>query len=418
MAYECDRRPKIRLGGTGIALIKINMSRPHTSGEGEQYGEGTEQWFLEHFGLNEQPFGVTPDPRFLHLGPTHRQALAALKYGTQLNRGFLTLIARPGLGKTSLLFSYLEGLRNKARTVFLFQTDCDSRELMSYILTDLGFNGTGKDLPEMHSILNKVLTEEMRLGRRFVLVIDEAQNLTERVLESVRLLSNFETPWAKLMQIVLAGQPQLAKQLANPSMTQLQQRISFAIRIEPLCGEEVDTYISHRLWVAGYKGTSPFTIGARKLIAEHSGGIPRDINNMCFCAMTLGWATKQDTIDREMMLGVLAEMNESKSADGSRKPIAVENPKPAVHTVKKAPARGWITKAAVTAAVLFALGWGGMRLDVVGRSMVLWKHIRAGEISSVRPSVYVAPPAPSTDSSSPSINSRDSAEDKNPGVPQ
>src|SRR6202011_490427 len=199
--------------------------------------------YLEHYGLSEQPFGVTPDPRFLYLGPKHRQALAALNYDTQSNRGFLTLIAQPGMGKTSLLFNYLEGLRDKARTVFLFQTDCDSRELISYVLADLGLDGTGKDLPEMHNILNQVLTEEMRLGRRFVLVIDEAQNLTEKVLESVRLLSNFETPWMKLMQIVLAGQPQLAERLAKPSMAQLRQRISFAIEIEPLNSDEVTAYV-------------------------------------------------------------------------------------------------------------------------------------------------------------------------------
>src|SRR5208337_2261132 len=110
------------------------------------------------------------------------------------------LIARPGMGKTSLIFQYLEALRGKARTVFLFQTNGDSRDLMRYALADLGLESAGKDLPEMHSILNRVLMEEMRAGQRFVVVIDEAQNLTNKVLESVRLLSNFETPWMKLMQ--------------------------------------------------------------------------------------------------------------------------------------------------------------------------------------------------------------------------
>src|ERR1700680_2285092 len=295
--------PQMRLPGIGEGAA------PAPPGECNEYVQCPEQRFLEHFGLNEQPFGVTPDPRFLYLGPKHRQALAALNYGTELNRGFLTLIAPPGMGKTSLLFNYLEGLRNKARTVFLFQTDGSSRDLMSYMLSDMGLDGTGKDLPEMHSILNQVLTEEMRSGRRFVLVIDEAQNLTERVLESVRLLSNFETPWMKLMQIVLAGQPQLAERLAKPSMAQLKQRISFAIRIEPLTGEEVAAYVDHRLWVAGYKGPSLFSIGARTLLAEHSEGIPRIINNMCFCAMSFGWAMKQRTIDRDMMRDVLADMD-------------------------------------------------------------------------------------------------------------
>src|SRR6202165_1389903 len=186
-----------------------------------EYAQSAERRFLEHYGLNEQPFGVTPDPRFLYLGPKHRQARAALTYGTELNRGFLTLIAKPGMGKTSLLFQYLESLRNKARTAFLFQTDCDSHDLMRHLLTDLHLDGGGKDLPEMRLILNRFLTEEMDAGRPFILVIDEAQNLDDKVLESVRLLSNFETPWMKLMQLALAGQPQLADRLAKPSMAQL-----------------------------------------------------------------------------------------------------------------------------------------------------------------------------------------------------
>src|SRR5579863_9839660 len=156
--------------------------------------------FLEYFGLIEQPFGVTPDPRFLHMGAKHREALASLVYGTDTNRGFLALIAEPGMGKTSLLYQYLEGLRNKSRAAFIFQTDCNSEDFIRHILVDLNLDPAGKDLPAMHGMLN------------------EAQNLDERVLESVRLLSNFETPWMKLMQIVIAGQPQLAERLTQPSM--------------------------------------------------------------------------------------------------------------------------------------------------------------------------------------------------------
>jgi general secretion pathway protein A len=149
--------------------------------------------FLEYYGLNEEPFGVTPDPRFLYLGPKHREAFASLLYGTEANRGFLALIAKPGMGKTSLLFQYLEHLRTKARTAFVFQTDCNSREFVRHVLIDLGLDAEGKDLAAMHEMLNQFLTEETRAGRRFILVIDEAQNLEEKVLESVRLLSNFET---------------------------------------------------------------------------------------------------------------------------------------------------------------------------------------------------------------------------------
>src|SRR5580698_6053959 len=144
--------------------------------------------FLDYYKLAEEPFGVTPDPRFLYLGSQHREALASLAYGTESNRGFLALIAKPGMGKTSLLHHYLEGLRGKARTAFVFRTDCDSREFIRHVLLDLDIDVTGKDLPEMHDALNQVLAEETRAGNRFVLVVDEAQNLDESVLESIRLL--------------------------------------------------------------------------------------------------------------------------------------------------------------------------------------------------------------------------------------
>jgi general secretion pathway protein A len=264
--------------------------------------------FLDYFELTTQPFGVTPDPRFLYFGPKHQQALTALLYGTESNRGFLTLIAKPGMGKTSLLFHYLDGLRTKARTAFLFQTGGDATDLMRYLLADLGLDATGKDLPEMHAILNRVLIEEARAGRQFILVIDEAQNLDEEVLESVRLLSNFETPSAKLMQIILAGQSQLAERLARDSMSQLRQRISFAIGLEPLAREEVDTYIGHRLSVAGSKRSSPFTEAARLSIAKHSEGIPRNINSICFSAMSLAWALKLTTIDEELIRDVVTDL--------------------------------------------------------------------------------------------------------------
>ena len=325
---------------------------PFKKDEGEQM-QSVERRFLDHFALSEQPFGVTPDPRFLYLGPKHRQALTALTYGTELKRGFLTLIAQPGMGKTSLLFQFLEGLRDKARTAFLFQTDGDSRDLMRHLLADLDLDSEGKDLPEMRLILNQFLLREMEAGRPFVLVIDEAQNLDEKVLESVRLLSNFETPWMKLMQIVLAGQPQLAERLAKPEMAQLRQRVSFSIRIEPLTREEVSAYVDHRLWVAGYKSSTLFSVGARTLLAEYSQGIPRNINNICFSAMSLAWALKQKNINRDIMRDILTDMDfevPKEKADPptkiseppkpTAKPNAPQHPGPVMHMVKEQPASG------------------------------------------------------------------------------
>jgi general secretion pathway protein A len=318
--------------------------------------------FLEYYKLTEQPFGVTPDSRFLYLGPKHREALASLVYGTESNRGFLALIAKPGMGKTSLLYHYLSYLRDKARTAFIFRTDCDSREFIRHLLIDLGIDVAGMDLPAMHDSLNRLLTEEMRTGRRFVLVIDEAQNLDEKVLESVRLLSNFETPWMKLMQIVLAGQPQLADRLASPSMAQLRQRVSMVIRIEPFTNQDVNAYIDHRLWVAGCEKPTMFTVGARKLIAEHSGGIPRNINNLCFNAMSLACALKRTAIDRDIVRDVIADLDleplREKPTVAHKAEKKVERPLLRFFLAPKklSVVGGWIPKLALSGALLLAVG--------------------------------------------------------------
>jgi type II secretory pathway predicted ATPase ExeA len=318
--------------------------------------------FLGYYKLAEQPFGVTPDPRFLYLGPKHREALASLVYGTESNRGFLALIAKPGMGKTSLLYHYLSYLRDKARTAFVFRTDCDSREFIRHVLLDLGIDVAGMDLPAMHDSLNRLLTEEIRAGRRFVLVIDEAQNLDEKVLESIRLLCNFETPWTKLMQIVLAGQPQLADRLASPSMTQLRQRVSMVIRIDQFTHQEVNAYIDHRLGIAGCDQPSFFTVGARRLIADHSEGIPRNINNLCFNAMSLACALQRKAIDRDIVRDVIADLDLEPLRQKSivarkpeRKPLRLPAGLMAA-TKRQLAVGGWTPNLAISSALLLAAG--------------------------------------------------------------
>ena len=258
--------------------------------------------FLEFYKLREQPFSDTPDPRFVYLSRTHREALASLFYGIDTGRGFLALIAEPGMGKTTLLFHLLELLRSSARTAFLFQTQCDSRELLRYLLADLEIDTRGKDLAWMHERLKEVLIGEARAGKHFVVFIDEAQNLSDSALETVRLLSNFETPRSKLMQIVLAGQPQLAHKLARPELRQLCQRISILSRLDRFAHVETSMYIDHRLHTAGYKGGHLFTPEARMMIAAWSEGVPRKINNLCFNALTLGYALGRKEIDCPVVL--------------------------------------------------------------------------------------------------------------------
>jgi general secretion pathway protein A len=282
--------------------------------------------FLEYYGLREQPFGVTPDPRFLYFGEAHREALASLFYGIESGCGFLSLIASPGMGKTTLLFHLLEKLRNSAQTVFLFQTQCGSREMFRHLLNDLGIDSAEMDLAGMHEALNSVLLNNARKGRRVIVVIDEAQNLKDSVLETVRLLSDFETPQSKLLQIVLSGQPQLADNLSHPGMTQLRQRISVIARLHPFARVETLVYLEYRLCKAGYSGPPLFTFDAADLIAVKSRGNPRTINNLCFNAMTLGFAKRQKQIDVATVSEVLADLDlDGLSTHHSALPEAAED---------------------------------------------------------------------------------------------
>lgn len=266
--------------------------------------------FLNFYGLREQPFGVTPDPRFLYLSPAHREALASVYYGIDAGRGFMALIAKPGMGKTTLLFQLLQKLRPHARTAFLFQTQCDSREFMRFLLRELGCELQGhQDMVTVHEEFNRCLLQEAHAGRKFVVVIDEAQNLEPSVLETVRLLSDFETPQAKLLQIVLSGQPELADKLARPSLKQLRQRVSLLSTIEPLPAVEVERYINHRLSAAGLKDPHIFTSRAVNAIAEMSEGIPRNISNICFNAMSMGCAMEARTIDVSIVQQVGADFD-------------------------------------------------------------------------------------------------------------
>jgi type II secretory pathway predicted ATPase ExeA len=278
--------------------------------------------FLNYFGLREQPFGTTPDPRLLYLSASHREALASLIYGIETGRGFLALIAEPGMGKTTLLFQLMERLRNSARTVFLFQTQCTTREFLCNLIADLGLDPGDQDVSSLQRQLNEILIREAQMGRQFVLVIDEAQNLEDSVLESVRMLSNFETPRSKLMQIVLSGQPQLADKLARADLEQLRQRVSVICRLDPFTQEQVVQYVEHRLEAAGYSGSSLFTPEALSLLADHSGGNPRNINNICFHALSLGYAKSQKRIDRPIIEEVLSDLNLESLG------VQVQRPKP------------------------------------------------------------------------------------------
>ena len=249
-----------------------------------------------HFGLRENPFGGTPDPRFLFHSETHREALASLINGIDCEFGFQVLVAQPGMGKTTLLFNFLEGFRATAHTAFLFQPQLEPYELLQSLLSELGAGSEDTSVRKLSEQINQLLGRAAAERKRVIVVVDEAQNLDFAVLETLRQLSNFETAQAKLMQIVLSGQPQLVKKLAAPEQEQLRQRISSIGRLSPLTLNETRAYINHRLRTAGYKGAELFAMGAVRQIWENAKGVPRKINTLCFNAMLLGFAASKRSI--------------------------------------------------------------------------------------------------------------------------
>jgi len=257
--------------------------------------------FLQFYGMREQPFGVTPNPRYLHFSRTHREALASLFCGVQDQRGFLALIAPPGTGKTTLLSYLLERLRPWSRTAFVFDTPSDPEDLMSQIAVDFGLDTADLTTAGIRQQFYKLLSKEAQAGKNVVIVVDEAQNLSDLVLERLRLLSNFETGTHKLLQVVLAGQPSLVTRLAHPDLVQLQQRLAIVTDLKPLTREEVSDYIEHRLCVAGCDTGVLFTRDALALVASETKGIPRSINILCYNALALGCAQKCKRIDTDIV---------------------------------------------------------------------------------------------------------------------
>ena len=340
---------------------------------------------LNYYQLAEQPFGVTPDPRFLHLSATHREAMASVLYGVKAARGFTALIAEPGMGKTTVLFNLLQQLGETAKTAFLFQSHDTPRNFLRNLLLDLGVDDDGHDIYSMQAKLNDCLVRETSQGKHFVVVVDEAQNLDEPVLEVVRMLSNFETPREKLMHIILAGQPQLATRLASPQMLQLRQRISIVARLAPFNLDETRAYIEHRLRVAGYRREEPlFTDRAYALIAQCSGGIPRNINNICFNALSLGCAMQRRTIHAATIEEVLTDLDLAPLAAPT--PGAVNALSQATPVAESLLARmtailpkQWTVRVGISALVALLAGFG---LTVLGKNL----HVAATPASTVHSS--------------------------------
>ncbi len=245
--------------------------------------------YTRFFGLAEEPFVLTPDPRYLYLSPRHQEALAHLRYGITQGSGFVQLTGEVGTGKTLLIRTLLEQLPENVNAALILYPFLSVPEFVAAICHDLGLERPGGSLKELIDTLNRYLLENHGRGRRTVLIIDEAQNLSREVLEQVRLLTNLETTRDKLLQIVLVGQPELQPLLAQNDLRQLAQRITARYNLTALNARETAEYTTHRCRVAGAR-TALFSPAALRAVHRVSGGVPRLINVICDRALLGAYA--------------------------------------------------------------------------------------------------------------------------------
>lgn len=246
------------------------------------------------FGLADEPFRLTPDPRYLYLSRQHADALAHLRLGLTESSGFVCITGDVGTGKTTLLRTFLEELGPDVSTAYVFNPDVTVLELLRTIIGELGIESHTRSRKKLVDALNQHLLGQREHGRRSVVVIDEAQALSVGVLEEIRLLSNLETSTEKLLRIVLVGQPQLHELLVNPALVQLNQRITLRLHLGPLTRDETAAYVRHRLGVAsdGQK-TDLFTRGAIRALHRYAGGVPRLVNMFAHRALVVAFAAEK-----------------------------------------------------------------------------------------------------------------------------
>jgi general secretion pathway protein A len=257
--------------------------------------------YNDYFGFREKPFSVTPDPRFFYTNPHYQAAYANLVYAIHERRGFVVLTGEIGTGKTTLLRRLMENIEPSIPVIFFYNTTLGFEDLLDCICRDLGLKVQGKGHLQKIQALNQFLIEQLGKGGTVVLLIDEAQNLGEEVLENLRLLSNLETSSEKLLQIALVGQPELETKLDRPGLRQLKQRIALHCRLSRLDEEEVGPFINYRLSAVGYKRHQLFTPDAVQEIAFYSKGFPRLINILCDNALLISYATSKKRVTADII---------------------------------------------------------------------------------------------------------------------
>ncbi|MDO8413674.1 MAG: AAA family ATPase [Gallionellaceae bacterium] len=261
------------------------------------------------YGLKEKPFSIQPDPDFLYFGRRHAYAFAMLEFGIKNGAGFSVLSGEIGCGKTTLIRHLLNSLATSHVVGLVYNTHRDIADLLEWIMLAFGLPYEGKSRVALFDTFQRFLIEQHGLGKRVLLIVDEAHNLNPDALESLRMLSNINADKHQLLQVILVGQPQLKNMLTQPELQQFAQRVAVDFHIKPFEASDVMNYIQHRLAIAGRK-TPLFAAAACARIAEISRGIPRSINILCDTVLVYGFAAESETISLALVEEVLKDKAE------------------------------------------------------------------------------------------------------------
>jgi type II secretory pathway predicted ATPase ExeA len=264
--------------------------------------------YLEHFKLNELPFRLSPDPAFLYLSKHHARAKAYMESTIWFTDGFVVITGEIGSGKTTLLETFLRELEKDVVVAQVAQTQVSPIEFLQSVLVQFGFSPFKMRKAEVIATLNQFLVEQFAAGRKVLLIVDEAQNLSNRVLEEIRMLSGVETTKEKVLRIILAGQPELNEKLDSPELVQLVQRIRLRFHLTALTPEETEAYILHRLEVAGAHGRQFFSPETMPVIFRYSGGVPRLVNTLCDTSLMIAFSAGQPGVGMTELKAAIDEL--------------------------------------------------------------------------------------------------------------
>ena len=281
--------------------------------------------YKEFFGLRANPFNVNPDPRYLFLTRHTEEALACLTYGIQSRKGFVLLTGEVGTGKTTLINKLLEWLRlQQVATAFIFNSRMNVPQFLDYMMADFGIPCDSKSKSQILQRLYNWLLDRYRAGETAVLIVDEAQNLSDEVLEEIRMLTNLETFTEKLLQIVLVGQPELEAKLRQPQLRQLRQRLTLRAKTHPLTIEETKAYVQQRLQIAGSDGRQIFDGDALSAVHKYSSGIPRVVNLLCEHCLVSAFVDQKPVIGQAIVDAVARDFDLSDNVASGAMTVAAQ----------------------------------------------------------------------------------------------